>query len=382
MRVLVTGASGFVGSHVVRTLLERHYTVFGLTRGQRTIPEGATALIGDVEDVASLLNAIRTSNCHIVINCAGVYAWWLPDPSQFEVNATGVQNLLEALAETPAVALVHVSTVLAYGRCCAPKETFNESTPVGPHSSQYAASKHRGDLLAQQAFDAGRLRGCTLFLACCIGADPKLVDSNRDVMRILDLVQGAVPATIVSDVVFTYVHVRDAAEAIVRATERVSGRGGSGSSSGSGSGSGSSGAHRRRTIAVDGERWLIGDQQLSTKEFYGLIAQISGQPAPAYEIPAWLARISARGLTIWSNWVSRRPPAAPVDLVSTAVGGTLCFSADRSKRELGMEYTPIRTAFAEAIDYVTDVTMHTGAKGIADAIAAADERGPLVSAQE
>lgn len=236
MRVLVTGASGFVGSHVVRTLLERHYTVFGLTRGQRTIPEGATALIGDVEDVASLLNAIRTSNCHIVINCAGVYAWWLPDPSQFEVNATGVQNLLEALAETPAVALVHVSTVLAYGRCCAPKETFNESTPVGPHSSQYAASKHRGDLLAQQAFDAGRLRGCTLFLACCIGADPKLVDSNRDVMRILDLVQGAVPATIVSDVVFTYVHVRDAAEAIVRATERVSGRGGSGSSSGSGSG--------------------------------------------------------------------------------------------------------------------------------------------------
>lgn len=145
MRVLVTGASGFVGSHVVRTLLERHYTVFGLTRGQRTIPEGATALIGDVEDVASLLNAIRTSNCHIVINCAGVYAWWLPDPSQFEVNATGVQNLLEALAETPAVALVQVSTVLAYGRCCAPKETFNESTPVGPHSSQYAASKHRGD---------------------------------------------------------------------------------------------------------------------------------------------------------------------------------------------------------------------------------------------
>jgi dihydroflavonol-4-reductase len=251
---------------------------------------------------------------------------------------------------------------------------------VGPHSSQYAASKHRGDLLAQQAFDAGRLRGCTLFLACCIGADPKLVDSNRDVMRILDLVQGAVPATIVSDVVFTYVHVRDAAEAIVRATERVSGRGGSGSSSGSGSGS--SGAHRRRTMAVDGERWLIGDQQLSTKEFYGLIAQISGQPAPAYAIPAWLARISARGLTIWSNWVSRRPPAAPVDLVSTAVGGTLCFSADRSKRELGMEYTPIRTAFAEAIDYVTDVTMHTGAKGIADAIAAADERGPLVSAQE
>ncbi|KOO29689.1 hypothetical protein Ctob_006916 [Chrysochromulina tobinii] len=90
-------------------------------------------------------------------------------------------------------------------------------------------------------------------------------------------------------------------------------------------------------MAVDGERWLIGDQQLSTKEFYGLIAQISGQPAPAYEIPAWLARISARGLTIWSNW---------------------------------------------AIDYVTDVTMHTGAKGIADAIAAADERGPLVSAQE
>jgi len=358
MRVLVTGSTGFVGSHVCRLLVDRQHTVFGLCRDSSArLPQGCTTVCGDLEDVASLDAALRESAFDVVINVAGVYAWWLADASLFDrVNVAGVRNLIEALRKHPGAALVQVSTVLAYGRCCAPQEVFAEETPPGPHASAYAASKHRGDAIAQEAFASGTVRGSTLFLACCIGADPKLVDAERDVMRMLDLVEGSVPATIAGEVVFTYVSVRDAAEAIVRAAARAR--------------------------SDRGDRWLIGDQRLSTRTFYALIAELSGQPAPAFEIPAWVARLSARTMTAWANLVSGRPPTAPTDLVRTAVSGTLCFDAGKSKRELGMEYTPIRVAFAEAIDLITDTTTRTGEDERDGAMIAAEQRGRLVEEGE
>ena len=333
MRVLVTGASGFVGTHVVQCLLERRqHTVFCLYREATAVaPSGATALIGNIESENSLAEAIAASRCQVVVNLAGIYAWWLPDPSVYDrVNVDGVAKLLNvcAAAKSGAVRLVHVSTALAYGRCCAPSDVFTEDTLPGSHASIYAASKHRGDALAQAAFDAGRLAGCTLFLGCCIGADPKLLDPRKDVMRIAELITGALPATVSSATIFTYVAVRDAAEAIVRATEKAD--------------------HRQ------GDRWLIGDQRLPTREYYKLLAELSGTPSPSFEVPGWFAMGSAKLMTGYSSWVSGRPPTAPADVVRTATYGTLCFDAGKSKRELGMSYTPIRTAFAEAVDYLTD----------------------------
>ena len=167
MRVLVTGSTGFVGSHVCRLLVERQHTVFGLCRDSSArLPQGCTTVCGDLEDVASLDAALRESAFDVVINVAGVYAWWLADASLFDrVNVAGVRNLIEALRKHPGAALVQVSTVLAYGRCCAPQEVFAEQTPPGPHASAYAASKHRGDAIAQEAFASGTVRGSTLFLA-------------------------------------------------------------------------------------------------------------------------------------------------------------------------------------------------------------------------
>ena len=70
------------------------------------------------------------------------------------------------------------------------------------------------------------------------------------------------------------------------------------------------------------------------------------------------------------------------DLVRAAVSGTLCFDAGKSKRELGMEYTPIRVAFAEAIDLITDTTTRTGADERDGAMIAAEQRGRLVEEGE
>ena len=344
MRLLVVG-HGFVGTHVVRCLLERqNHRVFTLCRSQNRddVPAGCSVVVGDLESVDSLSAALTLVDPDAVINCAGLYAWWHPDPDVYErLNVGGVRNLVAAItASAPHAALVQVSTVLAYGRCCRPEEVFTEGSPFGPPASLYASSKARGDAIAQSAFDEAVLAGGTLYLACCIGSDPKLIVPERDVMRIADLVTGALPATVASETTFTYVAVRDAAEAIVRVAERL-GR------------PPTDDEHHRPTLR-SGDRWLIGDQRLATREYYALVAELSGQPSPAYEVPGWLALVSARAMTWWATRVSGKPPTAPTDVVRTALHGSLCFSAAKSKAELGLRYTPIRSAFAEAIDYITD----------------------------
>jgi len=238
------------------------------------------------------------------------------------------------------VLLIHVSTALAYGRPdgrgLTASTAFDETTPPGPAASEYAASKQAGDSVAQEAFESGAVRGCTLFLACCIGADPKLLDPQRDVMKLLPLVRGSIPAIIASPTIFTYVYVRDAAEAIVRAAELLLR---------------ADESESRRPAR--GDRFLIGDQRLSTKDYYALIAELSGQPAPRAEVPVWLALGAGKVSSFLATRLTGSNPTAPADLVRTAAKGTLLFDASKSKRELGMVYTDIRVAFAEAVDYVT-----------------------------
>ena len=249
-------------------------------RGSRVpaIAFGAHLIEGDVERPEDINAALRAAQPEYVFHLAGVYAWWQRDPDRFErVNVDAVRSLVAACSCHAheigrRVKLVHVSTPLAYGvpasgQGHAPQTAIDEETlpgapssrylrfprdcwlrcsaerkPRPPPRARYARSKRAGDLIAQAAFEGGELDGCTCLLACCIGqdcpartapplqtartptqppwpcagADPKLLDPERDVMRIKELTQGRVPATITSDTVFTYVAVRDAAEAIVR----------------------------------------------------------------------------------------------------------------------------------------------------------------------
>jgi dihydroflavonol-4-reductase len=317
--VLVTGATGFVGGAVVRHLLDRGAEVRCLVRDRvraAALDRLGTPVeirVGDITDPESLGPALE--GAALVINCAGLNSFWEPDGRAFtRINVEGARNVVQAAARARAGKVVHVSTAMAYGFPI--ESTFTAGSRPGPHMSEYARSKHEGDEAALRAAREGGLPLVVVHLAAVVGrGDPK------SVMQIRDFVRGRIPLMIRSPNLFTYVAIDDAAAAIVAA----------------GLAEGNAGA-----------RYLVGNERLTTTEYFRIISDLSGVPIPRLSIGRGAAMALARLLTAWAA-VVRRPPLLPLDLARTQFRGSLLFDGDSAAAALGISYTPIRRALADAV---------------------------------
>src|SRR5215471_11143355 len=132
MKTLVTGGTGFVGSHLVRALLERGEQVRCLVRPSSrldNLKELSVELInGDLRDLDSLRNAAR--NCRVLYHCAADYRLWCSDPREmYEINVQGSDNVMQAASDGNVQAIVYTSTVGCLG-LNENDDPANEETPV------------------------------------------------------------------------------------------------------------------------------------------------------------------------------------------------------------------------------------------------------------
>jgi dihydroflavonol-4-reductase len=320
MRIFITGGTGFIGTHLVQRLALTQHRMACLVRKTSNVSTlnkvGATLVTGDVTDRDSLLQAMK--GCCGVINLANVYSFWEPDRRVYrEVNVKGTRNVMEVALELGVSKVLHVSTALIYGK---PADVpFTEESPVGPaRFCEYAETKYQGDLIAWELCEKKRLPLVMIYPAAVLGSG----DSKATGQLIQDLIDRRLPATAFHGPIVTWVHVRDVAEAIVRAMDKEDNL---------------------------GEKYLVGKEQLSIGQFYRMVSEISGVPLPRFHLPDSLAMASARLLT-WLADLTKKPPlwGMAVDEISTIKEG---FRLDGSKaeRELGVIYTPIRLAIEGAI---------------------------------
>jgi dihydroflavonol-4-reductase len=320
MKTLITGATGFIGTHLVKRLAQTEHEMCCLVRktsNVRVLRElGANLITGDVTDRDSLLEGMK--GCDWVLNLANIYSFWEPNKQAYtDVNVEGTRNVMEAALETGVSKVVHVSTVLTYGK---PADCpFAEECSVGPvRFSEYAETKYRGDLIAWELYEKKGLPLVMVYPGGVLGpGDPK--PSGQ---YIQNLIHRRLPATVFHDVVLTWVHVRDVAEAILRAAEKEDNI---------------------------GEQYIACKHQLSFREMNEMIREISGVPLPKLTFPNWLATVNATLLTGLANLIKKPPRLGmATDQMRTMKEG---FKADGSKaeRELGITYTPIRVALEEAI---------------------------------
>lgn len=325
--IAITGATGFIGHRVVERLLaEPDLTVRCLVRpGSDTSAlddlDGSLSLVtGDVCDPDSLQPLVE--GAWGIINLAGYRDFWSPNRQlYYELNTRGAENVFRAALGARLQKVVQVSTPLAFG---VPDQIpFNEESQPGPHPSDYARSKYLADEIGWSMQSEADLPLTAVHLAAVIGAgDP------RPTMEVRRAVEKRLPVLVGADTTYTYVHVGDAAEAIVRALLNP------------------------ETI---GRRYLIGTERASTREYFTLIGELADVPVPKHNVPEAALIPLARLLEGLARWTGRRP-ALPVDILKTTAAGSLIFDGSRAQQELGMGYMPLRDALREAVEEIRAVS--------------------------
>jgi nucleoside-diphosphate-sugar epimerase len=138
MKLLVTGATGFLGYQLVEKLVERGEDVRCLVRQREArIPKGATVAHGDIRDPETLLTAAE--NRDIVIHCAALLGGRAPKEEFFAVNAGGTRNMLQAAAKASVKRFIHISTTGVLG--CVDHDGTDETAPLIPSDDPYRDSK-------------------------------------------------------------------------------------------------------------------------------------------------------------------------------------------------------------------------------------------------
>jgi dihydroflavonol-4-reductase len=323
MKTLVTGASGFVGWHLVQALLRRGDEVRCLVRSaSRPLLDGQPVEIvpGDLTDTESVRRAVR--GIEVVYHCAADYRLYVPDPAaMYAANVEGTRLVLDAAAEAGARRIVYTSTVGALGTT-ADGMPADETTPVrlSDMIGHYKRSKFMAERVAEEKARLG---------APIVIVNPSTPVGERDIKPtatgrfILDFINGRIPAYV--DTGLNLVDVRDVAAGHVAAMER--GR--------------------------VGEKYILGHRDMPLVEILGTLASISGRPAPRVRVPHWLP-LTVAAIDTRLARMRRTAPRFEVDAVRLS-RKKMYFSPAKAVRELGLPQTPIEEPLRRAVEWFRSV---------------------------
>jgi dihydroflavonol-4-reductase len=318
MKTLVTGATGFLGSHVARALVGNGESVRVLVRPSSDLRAleavDAERVTGDLRDRASLDRALE--GVQRVFHVAADYRLWARDPREiYESNVTGTRNLLEAARQANVKKFVYTSTVatIAVTREGAlPSETTKSS--IHEMIGHYKRSKYEAELCAMQASEQG-LPVVIVNPTTPVGpGDWKPTPTGK---IIVDFLNGRMPGYV--DTGLNFVPVEDCARGHLLAAER----------------------------GAAGERYILGGPNLTLKQMLDMLASVSGRTAPRWKFPYILAYAAGCVDTAVSGLLGREPQI-PLEGVRMA-RHKMFVDASKAGRELGFVSAAIEAAIARAV---------------------------------
>jgi len=321
MKVFLTGATGFVGSHVARAYLAEGADLRLLTRptSKRAAIEDLKAdlVVGDLRQPKSLRTALR--GCDALVHVAADYRLWVRDPKEmYAANVDGTRELLRMAREEGIAKVVYTSSVatMAFKR---DGTIVDESTPVSLADmiGVYKRSKFLGE---QEAISAARNGQHVIILnpTTPIGAgDAKPTPTGR---IIVDFLNRKFPAYV--DTGLNLVDVGEVARMHVVALER----------------------------GIPGDRYILGGENLTLKQILDRMSAITGLPSPTMKVPHAVAMTFAFFDETITGRIRGKEPRATVEAVR--MGKKFMFaSSAKAERELGFRTVPIYNALRTAIEW-------------------------------
>ena len=320
MHALVTGGTGFVGSAVVRKLLEAGHQVRVLARPTSDCSNlnglPVERVTGDLTDRGSLDRALN--GCTTLFHVAADYRLWAPEPKQlYAANVTGTRNIMLAALESGVERIVYTSSVATLGRANHGLPA-DEKTPVTLNDmiGHYKRSKFLAEAEVTALAEKQDLPVVIVNPSTPIGPrDIKPTPSGR---MIRDAAFGRIPAFV--DTGLNIVHVDDVATGHQLALER--GR--------------------------LGERYILGGTNMSLRQILGEIANIAGRKPPRIRLPHNLLLPIAYVTEIWFRLAGAGEPLLTVDGVRMAKK-RMYFSSEKATRELGYHPRAATEAIRDAV---------------------------------
>ncbi len=317
MTTLVTGAAGFLGSHVARQIVARGESVRVLMRpssNNRAISDLPLEYVtGDLRDAASLERAMN--GVKRVFHVAADYRLWAKNPQEiYDSNVGGTKNLLAAAKNAGIEQLIYTSTVatIAVDRPEPPNE-FTDAK-LEEMVGHYKRSKWMAEKEVLQAAKEG-LPAIVAMPTTPVGPwDWKPTPTGK---IILDFLNGKIPGYVETGLNFVGVEECAAGHLLVAERGKI------------------------------GERYLLGAENLTLKQLLDTLAKITGLPAPALKIPHGVALSVAYMNSAFSRLVGKEPQI-PVEGVKIAQH-KMFVDASRAQRELGFQPGPVTAALERAV---------------------------------
>ena len=317
-RVLVTGATGFIGSHLTAALLSEGFTVRAFHR-----PDSNTLLLkqlpvehslGDIRDAEAVRSAVR--GCEHVFHTAALVSFWKKKKAeQLEINIGGTRNVVAACLQEGIASLVHTSSVAALGSrrdggLIDETTAFNWDAHI-----TYKYSKHRAELEVLDAVARG-LDAKIVNPTVIIGPGDIRLHGGQ---LVRDIGRGHIPAYVAGGMNIVGVH------DVVRGHLAAARRG------------------------KPGQRYVIGGYNVTHKEAFELVARVLGKPGPRFAAPVWSVRALAKACDAFGA-ITGREPWITSELIS-GIGMNNWYSIEKARRELGYEPSPIEPAIRETYDW-------------------------------
>lgn len=328
--VLVTGASGFVGSAVARIAQEKGFAVRVLVRASSPRKNlealDADVVVGDMRDVASMRAALR--GVRYLFHVAADYRLWTPDPAEIErANLEGAEATMRAALHEGVERIVYTSSVATL-KVTSSGQSADETSPLA--ADQAIGVYKRSKVLAERAVERmianDKLPAVIVNPSTPIG--PRDVKPTPTGRIIVEAALGKIPAFV--DTGLNLVHVDDVAAGHFLALER----------------------------GKVGERYILGGENLPLQQMLADIASLTGRKPPTLALPRWPLYPLAVGAEAVARF-TKREPFVTVDGLRMSKN-KMYFSSAKAERELGYRARPYREGLKDALDWFREAGYLSG----------------------
>jgi dihydroflavonol-4-reductase len=321
MKILLTGADGFLGSHITRELLATGYAVrIFVLSGRMTSTLNGLSLErfeGNLLDTKDVMKAVE--GCDAVIHAAASTSVWpARNPMVNRVNIEGTRHIISACLHHKVQRLVYVGTASSFGFGSKTKPG-DENRPYasGKYALDYVDSKYEAQKLVLKAVSDNQLPAVIVNPCFMFGAYDSQPSSGAMIVAVC---KGKVPGYTTGG--RNYIYVKDVANGVANALKK----------------------------GKTGECYILGNENLTYQEVFKMIAEITKSRTPSVRIPSAITK----GYGLFNSAVSKargKPPILSYPLARIACEEQY-YSPAKAIRELSLHQTPLRIAIQESFDWL------------------------------